>query len=365
MVFYTEPSATENTKLWDPWTVLAIINPHPKYQCVTCIGSAVSAKNRRCTKPINKANREHIKATLEAISYLRPESTSVKLKLKAIVAAALCISDHQIQAEKVLGKWQSAIEGLKPRPEYKNRREQFSMPKTTRKPDNTADESSRDLQDQIQELLEKVRKLEEELKRRGENNPGQHRHADDDEERERERFRKEREQFQKQEEEEKQKNERRERDEADRRKREAYERERKAKLIAQKLHEEEERRARARAERAREQSEEWDKVWQDYQERWSEFTWHQYESFQYEQIPWPVKSGSDCDVNEFSVREFFKLAILKSKTESRALMKKESLKWHPDKINPLVKGGKIPAAEGEMVATVFREVVEALKIAGT
>jgi DNA repair exonuclease SbcCD ATPase subunit len=114
--------------------------------------------------------------------------------------------------------------------------------------------------------------------------------------------------------------------------------------------------------RQREQEErgEWDQSWSRYQEGWASFkTSVSRETNIRDAIPWPVKSGSYRDVSASNVKEFFKKAVPLDANVA-TLMKKECLKWHPNRIKGLLRDFQLTGVDKAMVDMIYGVITDSL-----
>jgi DNA repair exonuclease SbcCD ATPase subunit len=122
---------------------------------------------------------------------------------------------------------------------------------------------------------------------------------------------------------------------------------------AEKRREEAERLAREKAQKERE---EWDARWRAYQEQWTAFKSSTCRDR--EDILWPVKD--DEDVVASNVREFFRKAAPRD-ADLAKVMKRESLKWHPNcpsSLPRLLRLGEIDVMRVEMICRVLTGLID-------
>jgi hypothetical protein len=375
--FPRDATSAERKKLWNPSETLGIFNP----DCgsITCIGHAPS-KRRRCQNPINKANRNFISETLNAIAYLHPDSSAVMSRLRTIAGPALCVRYHQNQAETVLMQWQRKLQQLKPEDGERSPAKNIQSNKNQQ---FIQDPSIRDLKEQLREMRELLARLQEDANsqrhqysgsERGEAQVSKDRQEEErkrrrSEERERE-ARKEKERLERERlEKERLERERleRERLEKERRKREEQkQREREREQAAdnertrQRAQKKREERAREKREKEQKEREEWDQLWTTYQERWVSFRASaSTETNIRDAIPWPVKSGSYRDVKASNVKQFFQKAV-PADANVATLMRKECLKWHPDMISRLLRDSQLNDADKLMIDVICTVVTDSL-----
>jgi hypothetical protein len=104
----------------------------------------------------------------------------------------------------------------------------------------------------------------------------------------------------------------------------------------------------------------WGQSWTRYQEEWVSFKASaSRETNIRDAIPWPVKSGSYRDVTAANVKEFFNQAV-PSDANLATLMKKECLKWHPDKINSLLRDFQLSRVDKAMVDMICGVITDSL-----
>ena len=375
--------STEREKLWNPSTTLGIINPD--YDCLTCIGYAPS-QGRRCRNPIRADNRALITRTLDEIAYLPPDSPAVMSRLRAIAGPALCVRYHQGQAGTVVMQWQRKIQLLKPQI---GERKPAKSVQSSRLQEPVRDRRVENLKDQLKEMEEAMAKLREEIdnqRHQGQECEGPKERAakdcQEDErkqwrsaERNREARRKESERLEKERlekerlekerlekerlEKERLAKEKREKEEKQRREREEAAAKERIRQRAQKLREERERKKREKEQKERE---EWDQLWAQYQERWVQFKASASdirEGDLRDGIPWPVKSGSYRDVKDSNVKEFFHNTVSRD-GDMVKLVRKECLKWHPDRRRTWLRDGRLSDVDKMMVDMICRVVTELL-----
>ena len=146
----------------------------------------------------------------------------------------------------------------------------------------------------------------------------------------------------------------------ERRKREAQRKERKVK-------EEEGRKWQTGVEEALRRGEErrkrdkWKGVWANYLSKW-ETTFSSGEGSMRDRISWPVESGKWIDVGTEEVERFFRhspqAAAVKSggEVDFANLLKKERVRWHPDKMQQRAGSAGIDEGTRKVVTAVFQVV---------
>ncbi|KAH6664489.1 putative reticulocyte-binding protein 2 like protein a [Halenospora varia] len=377
MVNYTQFSprtiSTEKAKLWNPSKTLEIINPD--YDCLTCVGYAPS-RGRRCRNPIRADNRALITRTLDEIAYLPPNSPAVMSRLRGIAGPALCVRYHQGQAETVVMQWQRKIPLLKPQI---GEQKPAKPVQSSRLQEPARDRRVEDLRDQLKEMRDAIAKLREEIdspRHQSQECEGPEERAVKDlqeeerkqrrsEERKREARRKESERLEKGrlEKERLEKEclakEKREKEEKQRREREEAAANERIRQRAQKVREEREREKRKKEQKERK---EWDQLWAKYQERWAQFKASASDIREgniRDAIPWPVKSGLYRDAKDSNVKEFFQKAVSRDEDMAK-LMRKECLKWHPDRRCTWLRDAQLSDVDKMMVDMICRVVTELL-----
>ncbi|RDL33068.1 Uncharacterized protein BP5553_08507 [Venustampulla echinocandica] len=383
MVNYTQFSpgkvSTEEVKLWNPSKILGIINPDNDR--LTCVGDAPSQR-RRCRNPIRADNQALITKALDEIAYLPPDSPAVMTKLRAIAGPALCVRYHQSQAETVVMQWQRKIQPLKT--EIGERKPAKSV-QSRRLEKPARDRRVEGIQDVLKEMRDALANLREEInnqrhqsqecegpeERAVEDRQEQERKHRRSEERNREARRKESERLEKERlekerlekerlEKERLEKERLEKEHLAKEKREKEEKQRRERIRqrAQKLHEEREREKREKEQKERE---EWNQLWAKYQERWAQLKASASDIREgniRDAIPWPVMSGSYPDVKNSNVKEFFQKTVSRDENMVK-LMRKECLKWHPDRRCTWLRGAQLSDVD-EMIVDMICRVVTGL-----
>jgi hypothetical protein len=158
---------------------------------------------------------------------------------------------------------------------------------------------------------------------------------------------------------EKEETERKANEEKQRREREDAARNERIRQRAQRRREEEQR---DRQEREKKVREEWDSLWTEYEARWKLFkSSPPCEKSVQEAVPWPVKSFSSKDVNYSNVKEFLREAT-PSGANLSSLLRKECMKWHPDRnmISRFLGGIQLTEVDQMMVGMICRVVTELL-----
>jgi hypothetical protein len=392
MVYFTQISATprsastKSVKLWDPSKTLEVINPDN--DSLTCNGHAPS-QGRRCRNVIRADNRALIMRTLDEIAYLPPDSPAVMSRLRAIVGPALCVRNHQGQADILIMNWQRKVRLVK---SQAGERKPAKVVQTGRLQKPALDIGISEAEEQLKEIREVLESLrermdsqrhqsqeyegsledcQEEARRRRDERTKETRRMEN-ERVEKERLEAKRLADEKIEDEEKkrQENERAAKErlrqraqklhEERERERERLEKER---LAKEKIEKKEKKRQQAQREmRGKEQKEreEWNQLWANYQENWACFKASdpniRHGNIR-DAIPWPVKSGSYRDANSSTVREFFEKAHPKDQDIVK-LMRKECLKWHPDKRHLWLPDSQINNVDTMLVEMICRVITD-------
>ncbi|TVY81965.1 Reticulocyte-binding protein 2-like protein a [Lachnellula suecica] len=363
-------------KLWDPSSVLGIINTDAGYHSITCSGYAPSQR-RRCRNPIRMDNRALITETLDEISYLSPNDPRVMKKLRVIAEPALCVRYHQGQAGELVRKWAEKIKRVDVKPRIRER-------ETTMEDLKERMKEMQELLDRLQEAASMVGLVDEHQEEASQRRNIERREARkvEKERLERERVAEER---RKREEEEHLERDRVEKERVERqrlaeerRKREEEERLEKELLEKERLEEEKTERAasneriRQRAQKRREEAEqlkrkkeqkekeEWDQLWTSYQNKWTHFkACASIEGNLRDAIPWPVKSGLYRDVGASKVKDFMQHAMPKD-ANMRSLIRKECLKWHENGTISRRYKSKLTPADQLMIDMICRVMTDVL-----
>jgi hypothetical protein len=353
-------NSLKGTKLWDPATILGIINSDPGYQCITCIGFAPSQR-RRCRNPINASNRSYIFDVLENISYLDPAASDVARQLRSIASSALCVRFHQGQANNVLENWFQKIDELKclERRKTPSKRGQNSTSRCVSS--GLVTSFSESFEGQTDEELQTLyARMNDELNRR---QKAEEKRQQQQRRREKERLDRENQESEKQEREEqereKQEREKQQREKQQREKRDNEERKRRAKQQS-------EQQERARQQTKREEKErkqrtaKKQKLWAEYEKKWLQFKTSEVKTKRTRQlIPWPVESGLYKDVSAESVKSFLQDVTPKDVSMEK-LMRKEARNWHSDTRDRVFNGVVLTEQDVEMMEMICRVVTDLL-----
>lgn len=91
----------------------------------------------------------------------------------------------------------------------------------------------------------------------------------------------------------------------------------------------------------------WKSIWERYLAGWE---------VQKGQVSWPVESGKMEDVGAGEVEKFFKSAAEIGGVDLGNVLKKERVRWHPDKMQQRAGEGGIDRATMKLVTAVFQVV---------
>ena len=111
---------------------------------------------------------------------------------------------------------------------------------------------------------------------------------------------------------------------------------------------------RRREERGR--KERWKGVWKVYARHWDEAFNDGAEGSMKERIPWPVESGRWQDVGKESVEAFFRNGVGLEGVSLAEVLKRERVRWHPDKMQQRAGSEGIDNATMKAVTAVFQVV---------
>lgn len=337
---------------WSAFEVLRIMNPET---CsFSCVGYAKS-KGRRCWNQIAQHNIASARRILESLPSRRLENGALRQVLAELAGLALCRRFHQDQIDQVTARWYCVVEDAQNRSFSTHGASRSTGSSTSRSSvraqrSNTG-RSPRDDGPSAETYTGSSRgwysgRQYPEANRANSRSTtastdgtsprtgGVHTGDHTQEERDPDRTRQEDADARRQQEARTQAETERARQESDRRQRERLEQIRR---------EEEEAARRAREQRARERAEavqrKGDESWARYSRDWRNLrridVAHLDEDLR-DTLPWPVLSGRWQDVDEASVSDFVKHApgaVFKDSREFRKVVRKELLRWHPDKIS--------------------------------
>jgi hypothetical protein len=104
--------------------------------------------------------------------------------------------------------------------------------------------------------------------------------------------------------------------------------------------------------RVQEERRQWDQSWAKYQALWVRFNAiSSRDGAVGDAIPWPVKSGLFRDVKASSVEQFLQSAAPRDADRAQ-LRRKESLKWHPDRVKNWLRGGTLTDDERTIIKMI-------------
>lgn len=110
----------------------------------------------------------------------------------------------------------------------------------------------------------------------------------------------------------------------------------------------------------------WKGVWSKYMDAWQGMQWHEGPETLRDRICWPVESGQWNDVTKDEVERFFMYAPRQSLGHNqrqsndegeqglREVLKKERVRWHPDKMQQRAGGEGIDISTLKLVTSVFQ-----------
>jgi hypothetical protein len=106
-----------------------------------------------------------------------------------------------------------------------------------------------------------------------------------------------------------------------------------------------------------------DQAWSNYQQKWVDFRASAPSVGTIRDVmPWPVLSGSYSDVKASTVKEFYEKAI-PSDADMVKVMRKECLKWHPDKVYRMTQVSMFTDADLMVIDMIGRQVIDQLSVA--
>ncbi|KAI2471991.1 hypothetical protein F4781DRAFT_45359 [Annulohypoxylon bovei var. microspora] len=333
-----------NSQEWDPDVVLGLTNENINND--SCIGWAKTC-GRRCKRWIAKHKTTYGHNILNNLACDSASKAAESSRLRDAANILLCWQ-HTNQASDILKQWRRKLEDW----DEDN--------KTYVKVEAIEDLSAK-------ESIQRLRQMDEKWQRSGKyatggNIPPQNIKREEDDRqtrekkrREQEKQRREEEEKQRREEEEKQRREeeekqRREEEEKQRQKKEEERKRERARLAKEKR----EREAREKAER---KAAEWRTAWERYSKAWSKTA-----DVSVTNIPWPVQSGLQSDVNEANVRLFFAKAppaeLVDSGDKRFKLISAENLRWHTDKVMQRFGPDAVDGAAKGPLGIIAKVVIE-------
>ncbi|KAL6716988.1 hypothetical protein ACLMJK_004902 [Lecanora helva] len=75
-----------------------------------------------------------------------------------------------------------------------------------------------------------------------------------------------------------------------------------------------------------------------------------------DRIPWPVPSGKWQDVGKEEIERFFHHAPRAAELEVEEVLKRERVRWHPDKMMQRMRGGGVDEGTMKLITAVFQVV---------
>jgi hypothetical protein len=301
---------------WDPDTVFEINNPSTGSP--TCVGQAVTC-GRRCKRKVAGHRVSSANCIAHDLAELSPSAAAKDDQLYDIADSMLCYQ-HDHQAEELVSKWKRKLHRC----------------------------GTKSAEDDIQNLYEGIKKLQEELRRMKAAKQSRSRKSSPFNNTSTEHSSKNSTSGQEDAETDTEETYKTKEDLREKQKREAKDRTEKAK--------EEARRSAQATKLAEEQK--WSNAWSLYNAAWQNIELSR--SKKPPGVPWPTMSGRAKDVNEASIQEFFQRAP--GKTEDRFLLfSQEAKRWHTDKL--LSRFGKefVNGAEKENIDLVTRVIVQRWK----
>ncbi|OTA95821.1 hypothetical protein M434DRAFT_393464 [Hypoxylon sp. CO27-5] len=348
---FNNPHTSLKSHKWDPETVMGLANRDVGDR-ITCIGWATS-RNRRCQRGPARHKIASAVRILNRLACKNASKAAGSPELREAAELLLCWQ-HQHYIPDVLKQWRIELEDWDE--DYEDDDSSFATfhksdsrtsstyDKSRVKEEPTEDLSAEELrrimkqmQEDIARLNAKLRGESEKPKKRDEGaekaTPQRDSKQQEEEQqaREEERRRREKEQKRRQEEEDRRKEEERRREEEKKREEEAREKARREREFRERVRlakEEREREARRKLEK---EAAEWHAAWTRYSRGWDKL-----KNVSVANMPWPVKSGLQSDVNEANVRLFFAKAppeeLVKLGDKRWKFINAENLRWHTDKV---------------------------------
>ena len=102
--------------------------------------------------------------------------------------------------------------------------------------------------------------------------------------------------------------------------------------------------------------ERWQGAWKAYARKWDETFNDEAEGSMKERISWPVESGKWQDVEKEAVEAFFRHGAGLEGVDLGELLKRERVRWHPDKMQQRAGSGGIDNENMKAVTAVFQVV---------
>ncbi|KAI1417549.1 hypothetical protein F5Y13DRAFT_59617 [Hypoxylon sp. FL1857] len=351
---------------WDPEDVLGLANQNYSIRGVTCMGWATT-RNRRCQRVPAQHKIMSARSILNRLAHKCPSKAAGSPELREAAELLLCWQ-HQNQTDNLLRQWRMQLEDWAADQDDDNSPSSASAKSDPRarttegqsrvKKEATDDLSAEELRKMMKEIQENLARLKAEFRRRegkdtkrdeGAERAAPRRSTKREEEaqqsREEERRRREEEQRRKQEEEKRQKEEQKREEEA------------RKKAHQERVRLEKERREREARRKLEKEAEEWRAAWKRYSNAWDEGA-----SVSIANMPWPVKSGLQSDVNEANVKLFFAKAPPKESVDSGEkrykLISAETKRWHTDKTMPKCSPDTVDGASKAALEIIARVIIK-------
>lgn len=321
-----------NHRRWDPDTVLEISNPSTGYP--TCVGQAVTY-GRRCKRVVAAYKVSSANCIGHDLSGLSPSAAAKDDRLYDVADIMLCYQ-HGHQAEKVVSQWRRELHRFSTASGAEN----IELPRFQSGKVPTKDD--------IQNLYEGIKKLQEELRRMKAAEATHSRKSSPSSDTSTGRSSTRSTWDGADAETDTEENQETKEDLREKQKREAEKRAEKAK---------EEARQKAQAAKLAEEQK-WSNAWSMYNAAWQNIELGR--SKISPRIPWPTLSGKAKDVTEASVREFFQRGPRTS--EDRFLLfSQEAKRWHTDKLLSRFGREFVDGSEKENIDLVTRVIVQRWK----
>ncbi|KAI1375014.1 hypothetical protein F4677DRAFT_150970 [Hypoxylon crocopeplum] len=388
-MYYTSDSCLSSPQKWDPEAVLRLINRSTG--TITCIGYA-HTRGRRCQNRVARHKIAYARGTLNKLAGKSASKAAQSPELGNAADILLCWQ-HTSQSSDTFRQWRSSIEDWAIDHENAGSRSKSDADirsfkkKPHVKKEAAADLSAEELRRVMNQMKENLDRLEAELRQKGgkhmkhestakkpvpqetrEERETERQREEDVRRRERERERREqerreqerREQERKEEERRKQKRKEQERREQEQRRREEERRreeDAREEAFRERVRLAKEKRERDAREKAERETAEWHESWERYFKAWNKKA-----DLSAANIPWPVKSGLQADVNEDNIRLFFEKAppeqLVDSGEKCFKLISAENKRWHTDKMIQRFGQDVVNGAARSTLGTVAKIVIE-------
>ncbi|KAI1096337.1 hypothetical protein F5B19DRAFT_435960 [Rostrohypoxylon terebratum] len=319
-----------NSQEWEPDVVLGLAGGD------TCIGWARTC-GRRCRRHIALHKTTYGYGILEKLACSSPSKAAESPKLHDAADILLCWQ-HTDQLSEIVEQWKRKLQQWADDTESKN------------KPCIKAEELEEGWLKQMQE--DRSRGQDKTGQRSSNHAAGKTVPPRDVKREEEERLAQE-EKRRGQEKKQRQEKERQKKEEERRRERRAREEEalrERARLVREK-------REREAQEKAEKEAASWHAAWEQYSNAWCKPV-----DVSVTNIPWPVKSGLQSDVNEANVKLFFAKAppadLVDSGDKQFKLISKENMRWHTDKVMQRFGSDAVNGAAKSSLGIVAKVVIE-------